>query len=434
MQPLTEQRLRTAAEAVTVLVATSVAVLAIMLPISFASLIASRHLDLLVFNIPRAMTGGAFAAVITAAITFAVGSVRTARWTALAALCGILVNHLALLPINDDGHLDGLSLPTLNFIDALFAGMVFGAMAVAVWGRPLLRRVYLFAAIGATILGDLTQTPVDEGTDSFDGLLAGALPLWFIAASVVALAYFSITEAPPPRFSLDSAIPLSPVFAAVMAYSTILYTSLALAANKSSLGHLIAVAATVVVATTAAAFVLPGREGLLIPLLASFAVVGSLVITLPRSGWVDLATLAATGAGLLLGLRAPRVLLAAAAVIALGLLTLAADLLDPPATLVATLGCLALGGIGGFCVGTAVPESSPAAVVGLGILFVPSAGVALSDTEFGHLAYSPTWYRTTEVDRGATPATAGIAIAIACTLTLALVIRLRPPANPPAAD
>ncbi|WP_278263782.1 hypothetical protein [Nocardia sp. AG03] len=434
MQPVAAQRLRTATEVATVLVATSVAVLAIMLPISFASLIAFRHLDLLVFNIPRAMTGGAFAAVITAAVTFAVGSVRTARWTALAALGGILLNHLALIPINDDGHIDGLSLPTLNFIDALLAGMAFGALAVAVWGRPLLRGVYLFAAVGATIIGDLTQTPVDEGTDSFDGLLAGALPLWFIAATVLALAYFAITEAPPPRFSPDSAIPLAPVFAALIAYPTILYTSLSLAAHAASLGRLILVATAVVAATTAAAFVLPGRDGLLVPLLAGFAVVGSLVITLPRSGWVDLATLGAVGVGLLLGLRAPRVLLAAGCVIALGLYTLAVDVFDPPATLVAALGCLLLGGIGGFCVGAAVPENPSSVVVGLGILFVPSAGVALSDTEFGHLAYSPSWYRTTVVDRGATPATAGIAIAIACALAIALVLRLRPPVDPPAAD
>ncbi|MFE3541439.1 hypothetical protein ACFXK0_00535 [Nocardia sp. NPDC059177] len=430
MQPLTAARLRATAEATTVLVATAVAVLAIMLPISFSSLAAAQHLDLLVFNVPRAMTASAFVAVLTAAVTVAVGSVRTARWTTLLALVGILVNHLVLLPLNDGRNFNGLSLPTLNFIDALLAGVAFGALAVAVWGTPLLRAVYLFAALGATVIGDLTQTPVDVESHGFAGLLISGMPLWFIAASVLGLAYFAITEAPPPRFSPDTAIPLAPVFAAVLAYSTILVSSLSLAAHKSSAVYLILGSLAVVAAATAAAFVLPDRDGILVLLLTAYAVVGSLVITLPRSGWVDVATLGAVGVGLLAGLRASRVRAAAVCVIALGAFTLACDVFTPPAALAAAVGCLALGAVGGFCVGTAVPVSASSGVVALAILFVPSVGVALSDSSFGHLAYSPSWYRTAVVDRGAVPATVGIGIALGCSAAVLLLLRHRPLIGP----
>ncbi|MFD3743204.1 hypothetical protein [Nocardia sp. NPDC058633] len=431
MQPST---VRCAAETVTVFVATTVAVLAIMLPISFASLTASLHVDLLVFNVPRAMTGAAFIAVITAAVTVAIGSVRTARWTALLALVGILVNHLALIPDSADGELDGLSLPTLNFIDALLAGVVVGALAVAVWNEPLLRTVYLFGALGGTILGDLTQSPTDPNSDGFSGALGGKLPLWFIAASVLALAYFAITTAAPPRSTTETAIPLAPVFAAVVAFTTTIVTALAVASHKTSAPYLIIASFVAIAAAVAAAMILPGRDGILVVLMSSFSVAGSLVITLPRSGWIDLATLAATAGGILVGIRAPRPLVAAASVLGLACFVLAADVFSPAAALTAALGCLALGAVAGYCLGTSVPVSPTSGTVGLSILFVPSVGVALSDSSFGHLAYSSSWYRTADVDRGVGPGAVAIVVALGCTIAVWALMRRRSAPSPIVSD
>ncbi|MFD6395455.1 hypothetical protein [Nocardia sp. NPDC060249] len=422
MQPST---VRCAAETVTIFVATSVAALAIMLPISFASLAASLHVDLLVFNIPRAMTGAAFMAVITAAVTVAIGSVRTARWTALLALLGILVNHLAFIPDSSDGHLDSLSLPTLNFIDALLAGVVVGALAVAVWNEPLLRTVYLFGALGGTIIGDLTQSPTDPEADGFSGALGGALPLWFIGATVLALAYFAFTTAAPARSTIETAIPLAPVFAAVVAFTTTIVTALAVASHKTSTPYLVVASIVAIAAAVAAALILPDREGILVLLMSSFSVAGSLVTTLPRSGWIDLATLAATAAGLLLGMRTPRPVVAAASVLLLACFVLATDVFAPHATLTAAVGCLALGAIAGYCLGTSVPQSATSGTVGLAILFVPSIGVALSDTDFGHLAYSSSWYRTTNVDRGMGPGLVAIAVALGCAIAVLGLMRHR---------
>ncbi|MFD4438359.1 hypothetical protein ACFWPK_01115 [Nocardia sp. NPDC058519] len=426
MQPST---VRCAAETVTIFVATSVAALAIMLPISFASLAASLHVDLLVFNVPRAMTGAAFMAVITAAVTVAIGSVRTARWTALLALLGILVNHLAFIPDSSDGHLDSLSLPTLNFIDALLAGVVIGALAVAVWNEPLLRTVYLFGALGGTILGDLTQSPTDPDADGFSGAVGGALPLWFIGATVLALAYFAFTTAAPARSTIETAIPLAPVFAAVVAFTTTIVTALAVASDKTSTSYLIIASIVAIAAAVAAALILPGREGILVLLMSSFSVAGSLVTTLPRSGWIDLATLAATAAGLLIGIRTPRPVVAAASVLALACFVLATDVFAPNATLTAAFGCLALGAVAGYCLGTSVPQSPTSGTVGLAILFVPSIGVALSDSDFGHLAYSSSWYRTADVDRGMGPGVVAIAVALGCAIAVLALMRLR--AAPP---
>ncbi|MEV6360221.1 hypothetical protein [Nocardia asteroides] len=416
---------RAAAEAVTVFVATSVAVLAIMLPISFAALAEARHVDLLVFNIPRAMTGAAFIAVITAAITVAVGSRRTARWTALLALAGILLSHLLLVPHSDNADFNGLSLPTLNFVDALLAGMALGALAVAVWPERTLRTVYLFSVPGAAVLGDLTEAPTDERSAGLDGILAGTLPLWFIAASVLALAYFAITTPTTPRSTLDTAIPLAPVFAAVVTFSAILVTSLAVASRESSIPTLVVGAVVVVAAATLAALILPDRDGILVLLMVSFAIAGSLVITLPRPGLVDVATLVTLAGGLLLGLHRPRPLTAASCVVALAVFVLLTGLLDPPATLTATIGCLALGAVCGYCVGSAVPHNPTSGTVGLSVLFVPSMGVALSNSDSGTLAYSSSWYRTADLDRGPLPAAVSIAIALGCLIAIAIVLRRR---------
>ncbi len=69
--------------------------------------------------------------------------------------------------------------------------------------------------------------------------------------------------------------------------------------------------------------------------------------------------------------------------------------------------------------------SPPSATVGLAILFVPSIGVALSDTTFGHLAYSSTWYRTADVDRGIGPGAVAIAVALGCTVAVIALMRYR---------
>ncbi|TCJ99279.1 hypothetical protein [Nocardia alba] len=416
---------RRAAETVTIFVATSVAALAIMLPISFASLAASLHVDLLVFNVPRAMTGAAFVAVITAAVTVAIGSERTARWTALLALSGIVVSHLAFIPDSTDGHLDSLSLPTLNFIDSLLAGVVIGALAVVVWNEPFLRTVYLFGALGGTILGDLTQSPTDPTSDGFSGALGSTLPLLFIAASALALTYFALTTATPPRTTIETAIPLAPVFAAVVTFTTTIITAFAVASHKSSVPYLVVASIVTIAAAVAAAMILPERDGVLILLMNSFAVAGSLVTTLPRSGWIDLATLAAIACGLLIGIRRPRPLVAATSVVVLACCVLATDFFAPPATLTAALGCLALGTVGGYCVGTAIPQSPTSGTVGLATLFVPSIGVALSDSGFGHLAYSSTWYRTTDLDRGVAPGAVAIAVALGCAVAVLALLRYR---------
>ncbi|GGK43296.1 hypothetical protein [Nocardia camponoti] len=422
---------RSAAESVTVFIATSVAVLSIMLPLSFSNLGSFVHVDLLVFNIPRVMSAAAFVAVTTAAVLVAASSTRAALWTALLGQAGILFNHLVILPISDRSHFTGLSLPTLNFIDALLAGAVVGAIAVAVWRDRVQRGVYLFAMVGATVLGDLTETPTDGDNDGFDSVLGGTLPLWFVGASVLALGYFAATSGATHAIT-DDAIPLAPVFAAVILFSTILVSALAIAADKDSALTLVIGGVATVLAATAAAFILPGRDGVLLLLMTSFSVAGSLVVTLPRPGWVDGATLIFVGVGLYAGLHWRRPSAAAACVTVMAALTLASDTsfrATPGA--VAVIGCMGLGAAVGYCVGTGLPADPASGVVGLVVLFVPSLGVALADPDVDQLAYSESWYRAIGHERGPVPATVAMCVAIGCSLAIALLVRVRPaPVDP----
>ncbi|MFE1591839.1 hypothetical protein [Nocardia sp. NPDC058705] len=56
---------------------------------------------------------------------------------------------------------------------------------------------------------------------------------------------------------------------------------------------------------------------------------------------------------------------------------------------------------------------------------MPSIGVALSDSDFGQLAYSPSWYRTSEVDRGVGPGTVAITVALGCAVAVFALLRHR---------
>lgn len=56
---------------------------------------------------------------------------------------------------------------------------------------------------------------------------------------------------------------------------------------------------------------------------------------------------------------------------------------------------------------------------------MPSVGVALSDSNFGHLAYSSSWYRTADVDRGAGPGVVAIVVALGCAIAVLALMRRR---------
>ncbi|MGX1812177.1 hypothetical protein ACWIGI_41235 [Nocardia sp. NPDC055321] len=420
-------RMRSAAragmESAAVFVAAAVAVLAIMLPISYDALSSTLHLDLMVFNVPRAMAMGAFLSVVAAMVLCAFGSARVAAWTALTALIAILANHLLLLPSVNTSR--GPSMTTLNFVDALLAGVLLGALAVAVWSEQILRAAYLFGAFSANLLGDLTQTPDDAaGTHGLHCVLRGALPVWILGATVIVLGYFAGLRGPLRVPGTDFAIRLAPIMAALIVYPAILLTSASLATTENPV-TLIVAPVIIVLAAAVAAFILPGRDGVLLLLLTGFAAVGSLVTTLPRSGWIELVAVLGVVAGLLAGLWWPRVLVAAGGVVLLGVGVMVSVVIDLDPVVAAPLGCVALGVLGGFCLGSAVPVRASSAVVGLAVLLIPSAGIALSDRTYGHLAYSPAWYRTTEVSRSVVAVGVTLAVAVGCALMIALLLSRR---------
>ncbi|MFI8977370.1 hypothetical protein ACIGO9_31135 [Nocardia asteroides] len=412
-------RWRTAIEMVMVFVSTSVAALTIMQPIRYSSLSDEVLADLLVFDIPRVMTGGALFAVITAAITAAAGSIRIAWWTAIVALIAILINHGLVLPLAEDAHLGSLSVPTLSFLDAVSAGVAFGALAVGAWVQPLLRAAFLFGAGSAVVTGDFT--PPALGADT----VGGTMPMWFIAVSVVALAFLDLTR-PHRRFwTPDDAISMAPIFAAVLSYSAVLVTTLVVAARGSSAGTVLACGVVLLGTTVMAALILPGRDGVLLLSMAAYSVAGSLVVTGPRTAWVEVLAFVTVAAGFVVGLRTRSALAGASSVIVLAVYTLVDGSLYPPTALTTAIGCGALGLVGGFSVGACVPRDAASATVGLSILFIPSVGIALADSAIGHLDYAGSWYRTTDIDPGPMPSVVAIGLSCGLCAAVALLVRRR---------
>ncbi|MFE3799010.1 hypothetical protein [Nocardia tengchongensis] len=264
--------------------ATATAGLAIMMPVSYGWFSSEpQKVDLMVRSVPLAMEPGAITAVIAAAAVVSIGSARAAWYTAALALTGILINHLGLSWIQIE------SLTTLNFVDALWAGVVLGCLAPLVWTPSLAGGAYLFGCVSSAVFGDLAQPPPDAGGPrSIERLFGGAPPVWLILVALMLLVTHLVArdrrEAIPgdgPDFSL------APIVSGVVAVFVLARTSRWLAESGDRWSVVVTAVALVLLAAFLAALILPGRDGTLLLLLVGFSAAASAVVTVPRPGWAD---------------------------------------------------------------------------------------------------------------------------------------------------
>ncbi|MGW4355340.1 hypothetical protein ACWELJ_24960 [Nocardia sp. NPDC004582] len=403
--------------------ATATAGLAIMMPVSYGWFTsAPQKVDLMVRSVPLAMESGAMVAVICAAAVVSLGSSRAAWYAVAVALLGILVNHVGMSGVGMD------SLTTVNYVDALCAGVVIGCLAPVVWTPSLTGGAYLFGCLSSVIFGDLVQPPdADRWSSTLDRLFGGAPPVWLI---LVALAL--VASNLPARDRLGP-IPgegpdfsLAPVLAGAVAVFTLARAARWLAESGDRPPVVVLGVVLVIVGAFVAALLLPGRDGVLLLLLVAFSAAASAVVTVPRPGWANLLIDVAVVVGLVVAWLRPRPFLAIAASAVLAAVAALFALTGVANPVWAVLGVVAIGLVGGGNLGSAVPPRATSVVVALSVLFVPSVAVALRGRPFGRIGYSPHWYRLPQVPHEPVPAYAALGVTAGCALGIYLLRRWRP--------
>ncbi len=420
-------RLRTAVEASAACVTAGAAGLALMLPMGRVGLSPGSPLqvDLLIYNMPLALTAGALIAVIAVAVSSAIGSSRLAWCAVFCATMAMLLNHVVLV------RLETRTLSTLNYVDSMLAGVILGCLAAAVWGRAAPAGGFLFGALASILVGDLIQAPDDPSAVVSEVLLRGAPPVWLILAAVVLMLMATILfreEGLRPEPDTVSVVPLKPVLAGVVIASATLGTSVWMA-RSGAMTSIVVGGAVLLAATAVAALLLSGRDGLLVVAMVAFACAGSTVLTVPRPGWSAIPIAIVAGAALYAGWRVPRPMAAVLASVVLGLgAALTTVLTHIPVTPWVTVpGCVALSAIAGYALGSTVGPRATSTVVGITILFVPSAGVALQGRDVGRIQYSQTWYRNADIAHTPLPGIVAAGLGIGCALIALMITRLRPP-------
>ncbi|WP_227983549.1 hypothetical protein [Nocardia spumae] len=416
--------LRVAAETAAACVAAGMAGLAMMLPISRSWLSpgSALQVDLLIFNMPLALTAGALIAVIAVSVSAAIGSSRLAWCAVFCATAAMLVNHVLLV------RLETRTLSTLNYVDSMLAGVILGCLAAAVWDRRAPAGGYLFGALGSILVADLTQAPDFASTAPGDDLLRGAPPVWLILVAIVLMLITAVLFRQGRRSEPEtlSVVPLKPVVSGVVIVSAILATSVWLA-RSGAVVTIVAAGAVLLLATAAAALLLPERDGMLVVVMVAFASAGSTVLTVPRPGWSTILIVLTAGAGMYVGWRRRKPFAAVAASVVLAVAAaVTAVVVDTTTAAVTVPGSLVLAAVAGYAVGSAVGPRATSAVIGITILFVPSAGVALQGRDIGRLAYSQTWYRSADAGHTALPGIAAAGLGIGCAAIVLLIDRLRP--------
>lgn len=387
------------------------------------------ELDLLVLNMPRAAAAGAMFAVIAAALAVALGR-RTAWIVSFGSAAVLVADHLW----NLNNALTG-TLITVNYIDSIFGGILLGALAVAVFGKPLATAAYLIGALSSIMIGDLTSLP-GQGEQSrtlIEWASTGTPPIWLILATAVALGAAVITQRaePVPDDAEDESadLPIGPILAALLlvmatAVSTEWFVRHAGTPWQSAIAVAITVGAAVI-----AALLLPGRDGAVVLLVVAVTNAGSAIIAVPRPDWSAPLPFLAVAVGYLAGRHWSVPWAGFAGTAALSVFAVITGSEGRAGWLIPIVGIVGLGLLMGYCFAVASPQGAPSTVVALAVLVVPCLVVALRGSSFGRVAYSPRWYRDPTSVTSSGPGWAALAVTLCCATGVLLLYRMRPAAD-----
>ncbi|MFR9750662.1 hypothetical protein ACL02S_06455 [Nocardia sp. 004] len=363
------------------------------------------------------------ALAVVIAVTTAVLVTMTARPLAgwIAAMLAMLVELL-----NDfaGGRAPTAEmLTTQNYIDSMCAGVVLGGLGAAVLRRPLAGAALAVGSIGFFSFGDLAEF---LGIERNPYAMLQTPPHWMleIALTLLVISVFRnwahTREPKEPQLSIT--LPVAPIIAAMVLASAVLagtawlsrqYDKLPAASHTIEIG--VVVAATLVSAT-AAAMLLPGRDGTGVYLAVSFTpAVGAMGYAV-QSGWGAVVLLTLTAIGVAIGSRLSSAALAILLIIILAIVAMLTPAVTEPVAFAAVSAFIAI--TAGYCCGTARPRYAPSGVLAITALYLPTVVSAIPNMHSD-------WRHDAQIHE-TLPGRAALAIAIGSAVGLAALHKLRP--------
>ncbi|MFD0365289.1 hypothetical protein ACFQZZ_27970 [Nocardia sp. GCM10030253] len=420
------RRIGDAVDTITAFLGAAVAGVALFLPITFTWTGESTpyRMTSLINSVPRGAAIGVIVAVAVAVVVTTFTRPLTAWATALGGALGMYINHFAGRHVSSPDMLT-----TQNYLDAVCAGVLLGALGAAVLRRPAPAVGFALGGAGFFVFGDLAQ--LLEITDRDPLRVLETPPRWLIAAAVwllVISAYRNRSrpqQERPPRIAVE--LPVTPILAAMVLSLVVLAVTEWLARqyeDAPDVSHAVdiglAVTATTL-AATAAAMLLPGRDGAGVYLAASLVPAADAIGYAPRPGWSVLVVLALTAVGLFIGIRLPSKALAITLIA--GLAGYAIVTASNDGAVVLAAGSTALALTAGYCCGAAWPRYAPSGVLAIAALYLPSIVTAVGlQHNVGPMHGASTG--------SSIPGRTALAIAICSAVGLAALHRFRPRSRP----
>ncbi|WP_227997354.1 hypothetical protein [Nocardia australiensis] len=420
------RRIGESVDTVTAFLGAAVAGVALFLPITFtwAGQGTSYRMAGLTNSEPRGAAIGVIVAVAIAVLVTTSARPVVAWGTALGGVCCIFVNHIAGRHVSSPD-----TLTTQNYLDSIFAGVLMGALGAAVLRRPGPAVGFALGGVGFFVFGDFAE--LLEITNKNPYMVLETPPWWFIAVAALLLLVSTYRNrsrpehAPPPAIAVE--LPVTPILAAMVLALVVLAVTEWLARQYLSapdVGHPVDVGLAVLatgLAATAAAMLLPGRDGAGVYLAVSLVAVADALGYAPRPGWSVPVILVLTAVGIFIGIRLPAMWLAV--MLIGGLAVFAMSTATNDGDTVRTIGSAALALTAGYCCGTARPHYPPGAVLAIAALYLPSIITAMPHRNGGqlpHVVAAP----------NSTSSRTALAITIFSALGLAALHMLRPRRRP----
>ncbi|MGW4122269.1 hypothetical protein [Nocardia sp. NPDC004711] len=414
------QRYRAALDTVGGCAAAAIAGLALIVPIDTGCAAESSALQmtLLSVTVPRATAVGVIVAVLAAVCVRMFGT-RTAWGTATVAMLILVVNHLL-------GPAGSASLATSNFVDSIAAGVLLGAAGAAALENRLPAIGYLLGALIGVTVGDHIETiSAEQGTQSLLERAFVDLPPEWATAPTMGLLAVCFTLCPRARMAAYPTalnLPFAPVLAAAVVVTTIDLVSERLTTATSGTAVIVAGTLAVLAAAVIAALLLPERDGTLTLLAVALAATGSAIAIAAQAHWKLAPILTVMALGLAAGLRRQAPVVAAVAIVALGVFALLVPDARHDDSWSALIGSCAIAAVAGYSFGAVTTRGTAGTVLAIGLLFIPTAVLTL---EFRGCDTFPL-HPNRAVGSGDRAAWMAIALGAGCLAAVIALRRLRP--------
>ncbi|BDU02894.1 hypothetical protein [Nocardia sputorum] len=407
-------------DAITAFTGAAVAGVTLFLPVSVSTKGQSTSYRIagLLNSVPRSAALGVIVAVAIAVLVATTKRPLTGWATATAAALAQLLNHFA----GRRGPTAEM-LTTQNYIDSICAAVLLGGLGAVALRRPLPGAAFAIGGVGFFGFGDLAGL-LNINADPYAVLETPTR--WMIGAALTLLVISTLhnwrrTDEPKTP-GMAIALPVTPILAAMVLALVVLAGTEWLGRQYSKLpaeSHGVEIAivvAATLVSATAAAMLLPGRDGtgmyLAVSLTAAVDAVGYAV----RPGWTSAVLIALTAAGLAVGARMPSTALAILLLAGISVFALVTSTSASTVAFAVISGVIAL--TAGYCCGTVRPHYAPSGVLALAALYLPSAVSVMPDRV-------KDWREEVEV-HDATPGRTALAIVVGSALGLVMLRKLRP--------